>query len=85
MARTRCRRERERERARSVAGRIEPELGDALADVAVVALHVRASPMLKRRRCWVEVVERSEAQLLARWIEKWSYGGSDAWPGRAWR
>jgi hypothetical protein len=72
--------EREREGAWSEAGHVEPELGDAPADVAVVALHVRASPMLERRRCWVEVVEQSEAQLLARWIEKWSYGGGTAWP-----
>jgi hypothetical protein len=49
-------------------------------DVAAVALCIRASPMLEQRRCWVEVVEQSEAQLLARWIEKWSYDCGAAWP-----
>lgn len=43
--------EREKEGAQSEAGRVEPELGGASADVAAVALHVHASFILEWRRC----------------------------------
>jgi hypothetical protein len=44
-------------------------LGSTPVVATVLETRVRASPLHKRRHCCVEMVEQSDAKLLASWIE----------------